>query len=63
MVNSLKDSALRKAAERKGYKICKSRGNLLNNRGGYRIIDCNNVIVSGEKYDMTPEMVRDFLNA
>lgn len=35
MVNSLKDSALRKAAERKGYKICKSRGNSLDNRGGY----------------------------
>ena len=62
MINSISDSALRKAAMRKGFRICKSRSKSPDNRGGYRVIDCNNVIVAGEKYDLTPEMVRDFFN-
>lgn len=62
MINSTKDSVLRKAAERRGYILKKSRELSVDNRGGYMIVDNSNVIIAGEKFDLTPEEVRDWLN-
>ena len=62
MLTSTNEFALRKAAERQGYYIKKSRKTSLDNRGGYMLIDANNVIIAGEKFDLTPEEVRDWLN-
>lgn len=62
MINSTNDSILRNAATRQGYSLKKSRSNSCDNRGGYMVVDSNNVIVAGEKFDLTPEEVKDWLN-
>lgn len=64
MITSTKDSALRQAAMKKGYCLIKSRRKCdINNRGGYMITDFNSCLVVGEKFDFSPEDVRDFLNS
>ena len=63
MITSTKDSALRQAAIRKGYTLHKSRSQFSgDNYGGYMIVDLNTCIVAGERFDLSPEQVRDFLN-
>ena len=62
MLTSTNEFVLRKAAKRRGYYIKKSRKTSMDNRGGYMLIDANNVIIAGEKFDLTPEEVRDWLN-
>lgn len=46
MLKSISDSALRSAAERRGYMI----------------VDINNCVVAGEKFSLMPEDVKEFLS-
>ena len=63
MITSTNDSVLRKTAKRQGLLLKKSRKDLLENRGGYMLVDMNNAIIAGQNFDLTPEEVRDWLNS
>lgn len=57
------EQSLRNKARRKGYSIIKSRTSAtVDNCGGYRIVNENNVIVAGERYDLSLEEIEHFLN-
>lgn len=65
MIETTIDVNLRLAAERRGLVLVKRRDKKyapgLGN--GYMILDAySGAILCGQKFDMTPENVRDFLN-
>ena len=65
MIETTLDVNLRLAAERRGLILVKRRDKKyapgLGN--GYMILDAfSGAILGGQKFDMTPENVRDFLN-
>lgn len=62
MITSVKDTQLRKAGKRRGILLKKSRKGIIDNRGGYMMVDTNNIIIAGERFDLTPEDVRKWLN-
>lgn len=62
MITSVKDTQLRKAAKRRGILLKKSREGVIDNRGGYMLVDAKNIIIAGERFDLTPEDVRKWLN-
>nr|WP_296961609.1 hypothetical protein [uncultured Mediterraneibacter sp.] len=62
MITSVKDTQLRKAAKRRGILLKKSRKGVIDNRGGYMLVDVNNTIIAGEKFELMPEDVRKWLN-
>jgi hypothetical protein len=62
MITSVKDTQLRKAAKSRGILLKKSRKGVIDNRGGYMLVDANNIIIAGERFDLTPEDVRKWLN-
>lgn len=64
MIRSTKDTNLRDAARRKGFILQKRRNSFCPGLGtGYMIMDafCGKT-VAGERYELQPEDVRDFLN-
>lgn len=65
MITTVKDQNLRAAAARRGYILMKRRDKKYapGLGDGYMILDSySGNIVSGHRYDMSPEDVRDFLN-
>lgn len=65
MITTVKDVNLRLAANRRGYLLTKRRDTKYSPRlgKGYMILNLlTGNIVAGERYEMTPEDVRDFLN-
>ncbi len=78
MVTSLNESTLRTAVHRKGYRLEKSRRRTpatVDDRGGYTIVDGPapvgkgsdsnwraRTVVAGERFDLTLEDVRAWLN-
>jgi hypothetical protein len=52
-------SRARRAAQRLGWRVVKSRNRYqdYNNRGLLMLVDENNIVVDGEKFDLTPEQV------
>ena len=48
MITSVKDTQLRKAAKRRGILLKKSRKGVIDNRGGYMLVDAKNIIIAGE---------------
>lgn len=64
-VRSFNDSNLRKAAKRRGLKLEKFSSNFVPRPGwgnGYRICKMSGEVIAGEKFEMTLEDVRQFLN-
>ena len=65
MITTIKDQNLRLAAQRRGFLLMKRRDkkNAQGLGDGYMILDTySGAIVAGQRYEMTPEDVRDFLN-
>lgn len=65
VITTTKDVNLRLAAQRRGFLLMKRRDKKYapGLGGGYMILDAySGAIVAGQKYDMAPEDVRDFLN-
>lgn len=65
LITTTKDQNLRLAAQRRGFLLMKRRDKKYapGLGDGYMILDAySGTIVAGQKYDMTPEDVRDFLN-
>jgi hypothetical protein len=58
-----KESGIRKLAARHGYAVKKSRQGIhLNNRGGYMLVDGDrNMVVSGERFDLSLDEIEAFL--
>lgn len=62
MSNKLLEQNLHRKVTKQGYTLKKSRAAYtLDNQGGYMIIDQNNYVVAGEKYDFTLDDVKKFL--
>ena len=62
--SATEDSRLRRLAKKHGYALRRSRSSYwsINNRGEYQIVDpFLNMIVAGEKFDMTPGNVEEWL--
>lgn len=58
------ESKLRNQAAKQGLSIKKSRSALnVDNQGGYMIIDINNVIIAGEKFNLFLEDIEKYLNS
>ena len=56
------ESKLRRKAKRTDMFLRKSRASLsIDNKGGYMIVDINNCVVAGEKFDLTLSDVEEFL--
>jgi hypothetical protein len=58
------DSRLRRLARKKGYSLHRSRWrrDSIDNLGGYMIVDpMLNLCVAGERYDLAPSYVEDWL--
>jgi hypothetical protein len=56
------ETRARRAAKREGYFMRKSRAALsIDNHGQFRLIDGNNRMVAGEKFDMSAQDVLDYL--
>jgi len=56
------DSKLRYKAKQNGLLLRKSRVSLsIDNKGGYMIVDFNNCVVAGEKFDLTLDDVAEFI--
>ena len=56
------DMRLRRRARTQGFNLIKSRSALdMNHCGGYMIVDSNNTIVAGEKFDMFEDDLQRFL--
>ena len=65
MITTIKDQNLRLAAQRRGFLLMKRRYKKYapGLGDGYMILDTySGAIVAGQRYEMTPEDVRDFLN-
>lgn len=65
MITTTKDVNLRLAAQRRGFLLMKRRDKKYapGLGDGYMILDSyTGNIVAGQKYDMSPKDVRDFLN-
>ena len=65
MITTTLDVNLRLAAQRSGFLLMKRRDKKYapGLGSGYMVLDAyTGSIVAGEKYDMSPEEVRDFLN-
>ena len=65
MITTIKDQNLRLAAQRRGFLLMKRRDKKYAPwlGDGYMILDTySGAIVAGQRYEMTPEDVRDFLN-
>ena len=65
MITTIKDQNLRLAAQRRGFLLMKRREKKYapGLGDGYMILDTySGAIVAGQRYEMTPEDVRDFLN-
>jgi hypothetical protein len=61
--HSLTESAVRRRARVRGFLLKKSRQQLhLNNCGEYMLIDFNNWVMFGERYDATLEQIDEFLS-
>jgi hypothetical protein len=60
-----KEDKIRKLARRHGFALRKSRGfRPINDMGLFRIVDpYSNVIVAGERFDLSLDEVREFLLA
>ena len=61
----VKENYLRRAATRQGFILKKSKAKKWNvdNYQGWQIVDAQrNIIVAGEKFDMTLESVESFLS-
>jgi hypothetical protein len=56
------ENKLRQKAKRQGLTLKKSRtAQSLDNHGGFMIVDSNNNIVSGDKFDMAIEDIQKYL--
>lgn len=64
MIKTTKDSNLRTASRRRGFLLQKRRHSFCPELGdGYMIRDAfSGLPVAGERYELTAEDVRDFLN-
>jgi hypothetical protein len=66
MMFSLSESAVRSRARRHCYVLRKSRQRRhvpsLNNRGDYMVLDFNNRIVLGERFNATLEDIHEYLS-
>jgi hypothetical protein len=65
MITTTNDVNLRLAAQRRGYLIVRRKDKKYapGLGGGYMILDSfSGAIVAGERYNLKPEEVRDFLN-
>ena len=65
MITTIKDQNLRLAAQRRGFLLMKRRDKKYapGLGDGYMILDTySGAIVAGQRYEMTPEDVRYFLN-
>ena len=65
MITTIKDQNLRLAAQIRGFLLMKRRDKKYapGLGDGYMILDTySGAIVAGQRYEMTPEDVRDFLN-
>ncbi len=65
MITTTKDVNLRLAAQRRGFLLMKRRDKKYapGLGGGYMILDSySGNIVTGHRYELSPEDVRDFLN-
>ena len=49
------DQRARRAAKRAGFRIAKSRDRIthLNNRGGYQLVNGNNIVVDGVNFGLS----------
>lgn len=57
------EDKLRKKARRMGYTVEKSRKSIgPDNLGAFMLIDSNNCVVGGERYDMTLDDVEKWLS-
>ena len=57
------EAKLRQKAKRQGFALKKSRAaQSLDNQGGYMVVDGNNNIFAGEKFNLTAEDVKKLLN-
>lgn len=57
------ENAIRRLADRNGYRLCKSRRHIsLDNHGEYMLLDTEtNCVVLGSRYDASLEDVRAWL--
>lgn len=65
LITTTKDVNLRLAAQRRGFLLIKRRDKKYapGLGGGYMILDSySGNIVAGQRYELSPEDVRDFLN-
>jgi hypothetical protein len=62
--HSLSESAVRRRARTRGFMLKKSRQQQLhlNNCGEYMLVDFNNWVRFGERYDATLEEIDEFLS-
>jgi hypothetical protein len=61
--HSLSESAVRRRARTRGFMVKKSRQQLhLNNCGEYMLVDFNNWVMFGERFDATLEDIDKFLS-
>ena len=57
------ESQIRRFAKRVGLAAHKSRKKLSpDNHGGFMLVDPNNVVVAGSKYELSPEEAFDYLD-
>jgi hypothetical protein len=62
MATEQNESAIRRKAARRGYRVHKSRQRFhCNNHGEFQLVDEYNHIVLGADYDATLEDIADFL--
>jgi hypothetical protein len=62
-VSTPMENRARRAAKRAGLVAKKAgrwRANSIDNRGGFQILNAQNLVVAGEKFDLTPEQVIEF---
>ena len=54
--------SIEKSRQKTRNIIKKSRKGVIDNRGGYMLVDAKNIIIAGERFDLTSEDVRKWLN-
>ena len=61
--NKTQEQRLRRALNKCGYSLCKSRKRIsFDNFGGYMIVDRSvGCVVAGSRFDLSAENVQDFL--
>jgi hypothetical protein len=55
------DARARRAAKRVGLHVVKARGaETIDNRGGYMLVNQDNWIVAGERFDLSAEFIIEY---